>query len=592
MPPAQTQPGDSNRDRGIILLAAFVAVLPLMLHGASCGHDLDFHMTSWMETAAQWQHGILWPRWAFTPAWGAGEPRFVFYPPLSWLLGGVLSLLIPVTLVPAAFTFIALAACGLTMRRLAAEWTSSSCALLAAVIFMVNPYTLFCAYERCAYGELLAAAWMPLLLLAALRLHISVRGIAIPVALLWLTNAPSAVMGCYLFALIALLRLALLCRHSFEKRRMQTMLPFALRSIGGVALGMGLAAFYIVPAAWERRWVEIESIIQPPMDNASNTLFRHTFDADHDAVLRTASWIALLLIAAAAVLLLAAWRQQGRSHRSLIALLAAAVLVIAFALTPLSLFAWRHLPELRFLQFPWRLLAPGGALCSLLLALALHGTARGRRFAMQSRTLLGAAILIPMLFVPLAYRQFSLLCYDEDVPATQVAAFRAGNGIDATDEYAPLLANNDALNDNAYNSWITQDPQHSVQNPGTMKSGIEFSTTRSFHIPVANDSSQPRRYLVVRLRNYPAWQVRVNGSDAQLISRDDGLLAIELPDGVSADVSIRYRTLPDDVIGVLLSLLSLILFLLLRRRSHHRAMHALSMPIRKPSPFLAEPLPG
>src|SRR5580698_8200172 len=176
MPSTYTQPGNStDRDRGIILLAAFIAVLPLILHGTSCGQDLGFHMTNWMEAAEQWQRGILWPHWAFTPAWGAGEPRFVFYPPISWLLGGLLALLVPIRMVPASFTFIALAACGFTMRRLAAEWTTPNCALLAAVFFMANPYMLFCAYERSAYGELLAAAWMPLLLLAALRNPLSLR---------------------------------------------------------------------------------------------------------------------------------------------------------------------------------------------------------------------------------------------------------------------------------------------------------------------------------------------------------------------------------------------------------------------------------
>ena len=34
---------------------------------------------------------------------------------------------------------------------------------------MANPYMLFTAYERTAYAELLAAAWIPLLLLAVLR---------------------------------------------------------------------------------------------------------------------------------------------------------------------------------------------------------------------------------------------------------------------------------------------------------------------------------------------------------------------------------------------------------------------------------------
>jgi hypothetical protein len=315
-------------------------------------------------------------------------------------------------------------------------------------------------------------------------------------------------------------------------------------------------------------------------------LFRHTFDADHDAVLHTASCLALLLITVAVVLLFAAWRQHGRSpiraQSPLLLLLAVAVFAIAFALTPLTLFAWLHLPELRFLQFPWRLLAPGGVLCGLLLALAV----RGRRFATPDRGLLAAVILLPMLLVPLAYRQYSLLCYDEDVPTTQVAAFRAGDGIDPTDEYTPRTADNNSLADSVYSWWLTNDPLSLSQRPESQNGSIDFNLAQSFHIPVAHAG-----FLVVRLRNYPAWQVRVNGNPAQIVSRPDGFFAIMLPPG-EADITIRYRTLPDEVAGILISLASLIVFLLLRRRSRHRAMHALSMPIRNSTGFFAEPLPG
>ena len=67
----------------LIPLAACIAIFPLILHGCSCGHDFDFHLLNWMEAAHQFTHGNLHPHWAFTPAYDAGEPRFVFYPPLS-----------------------------------------------------------------------------------------------------------------------------------------------------------------------------------------------------------------------------------------------------------------------------------------------------------------------------------------------------------------------------------------------------------------------------------------------------------------------------------------------------------------------------
>ena len=57
----------------LIALAALIVVHPLIVHGCSCGHDFDFHLLNWMEAASQWSHGTLYPHWAYTPAYNAGE---------------------------------------------------------------------------------------------------------------------------------------------------------------------------------------------------------------------------------------------------------------------------------------------------------------------------------------------------------------------------------------------------------------------------------------------------------------------------------------------------------------------------------------
>src|SRR5580698_3883835 len=177
----------SRRHRIVIPLAALFAIHPLIVHGCSCGHDFDFHLLNWMEAARQFSHGNLHPHWAFTPAFNAGEPRFVFYPPISWYLGALLGLILTHlpgvseaagwTAAPILFTWIALSASGLTMHRLAREFATSNIALIAATLYLVNPYMLFTAYERTAYAELLAAVWMPLLLLGILRVRVTIGGI-------------------------------------------------------------------------------------------------------------------------------------------------------------------------------------------------------------------------------------------------------------------------------------------------------------------------------------------------------------------------------------------------------------------------------
>src|SRR5208282_4522763 len=97
------------------------------------------------------------------------EPRFVFYPPLTWMLGALLGTILPWSATPLAFTLIVMTACGFSMYKLANEWMSPNAATLAACAYILNPYALFVAYERTAYGELAAGIWLPLIVLYALR---------------------------------------------------------------------------------------------------------------------------------------------------------------------------------------------------------------------------------------------------------------------------------------------------------------------------------------------------------------------------------------------------------------------------------------
>src|SRR6202011_3599079 len=85
---------------GLIVLSATVATVPQFMRGPSCGHDFDFHLVSWIDAQQSWRQGIPYPHWTPTPNFEAGEPRFVFYPPLTWMLGAVLGAVFPWRFVP------------------------------------------------------------------------------------------------------------------------------------------------------------------------------------------------------------------------------------------------------------------------------------------------------------------------------------------------------------------------------------------------------------------------------------------------------------------------------------------------------------
>jgi hypothetical protein len=563
----------------LIPLAAFIAILPLLLWGCSCGHDFDFHILNWIEAARQFTHGNLHPHWAYTPAWNAGEPRFVFYPPLSWNIGAVLGLLFPWTWAPILYTWLVLTASGLALHRLARNFASPAAALIAAVLYIVNPYMLFTAYERTAYAELLAAAWIPLLLHAILRKKVTIPRIAVPVALLWLTNAPAAVMSCYALALLTVLRLMKVLSTptmspaspdhptgDSAKSILQQARHLALTVISGTTLGLGVAAFYILPAAYERRYVQIAMAIIPFLRIQDNFLFHHTSDAPHDQVLHTASVIAVILIAATAITLIIirlttkpaeAFQSQlntGQIPRPLPSLLlfplTTLTAAITLLLTPLTSIVWNHTPELSFLQFPWRLVAILAAVLALSLALALASINLRPRDGAALTILIAAALVYP------AYAVFHQTCDEEDTVSSRLALFRSNQGSEPTDEYTTVTADNDALAHANPSYWLSPDPDakppaNSQPNP---------APTRLILNPPAPQN------LTLNLRNYPSWHITRNGTlIATRNQRDDGLISFPVPAGPST-IDITYAQTVGQTLGDVISAASvvLLLFLLLR----------------------------
>jgi hypothetical protein len=604
--PLQLPPG--RRHLLLIPLAALFVVHPLIAHGCSCGHDFDFHLLSWMEAATQLSHGNLHPHWAFTPAFNAGEPRFVFYPPISWYLGALLGMLLTHlpgvsesaawNAAPILFTWIALTLSGLTMYRLAREFASENAALLGAIFYLANPYMLFTGFERTAYAELLAAAWIPLLLLSLLGERVTIPRIALPLALLWLTNAPAAIMGTYTLALLAIVRLATnpgaprLASQTWALRH-QVTLKLALRTFAGTLLGLALSAFYILPAAYERRFVQIAMATIAGMKIDQNFLFEHTGTTSdqllHDAVLHTASGIAVLLLIATAIALAVVAARRARSSFPILPL-AVLTAAIAFLLTPWSAFLWNHAPEADLLQFPWRMLAILAPILALAVARALSPegpadlsltTAWPGRNPTTAKLLAVAALAA--LTIP-AYHLFRQPCDPEDTAPARLALFHSNAGTDPTDEYTPTTADNDALMPGNPPYWLADSPEAS---PPATNLGAPRLDSETWEVAPQTPGPAPTHLaltapraeaLILNLRNYPAWRITRNGvpvAPSDYEDRPDGLIAIPIPTGPSA-IDIRYATTFDQTLGDAISLVALTLLLVERRRT--RRIQSLSVP--------------
>jgi hypothetical protein len=585
----------------IICLAAVIATSPDLFRGNSCGHDFDFHLASWLDAAASWRHGFVYPHWAPSPNYGAGEPRFVFYPPLTWMLGAAFGLIFPWKGVELAILCSFLAATGLATRMLARQVMPDGPATLAGCAALFSGYSMFTAYERSAFGELAGGFWIPLLLLLVFRdrnpqgsvwrraFDGSATLLATIVAGAWLSNAPLGVMASYLLAAVAL-AVALLQRSWAP----------VLRSVVAVTLGLGLSAIYLVPAAVEQRWVQIRQATDDPGLAIENSfLFGRHADPNlelHDVELWRVSIIAVIMIGLALLCIFIAWRRGLLRQRSWWIPLALIPVVVLLLQLPISLPIWNLLPKLRFLQFPWRWLVVLEAPLGIFFAAAIWPTRRWFRIAVIA---VCSAILLSIFVVTLLI--FHQSCDAEDKVSGMLSAFRGGQGFQGTDEYAPPGADNSLMAIRLPDACLTtnfaivlakaDDGNIPEWNPANGRCDATYSWLRRNgqlspeHLRLAANIPHPG-FLVLHLRNYAAWKIEVNGqtvalgarsNSVSLPHRDDGLMAVPVPQG-PVQLHVDWTTTGDVVMGRMISLMSLgyltIVFLIERKLNAARQVEA------------------
>jgi hypothetical protein len=560
---------DRSRWRGpaIILLAALIAVGPLLVRGAPRGSDFDFHFTSWLDAERDITMGALHPHWADSPNLGAGEPRFVFYPPLTWAAGAILGIILPWPAVPIVLLFLMLAGTGLANRALGREVMEEGPATLAGCVAIFFGYALFCAYRRAAYGELAAGIWIPLILLLMLRrrnpeggwLRDAFDGSAAPLALAVaataLSNGPALIMALYLLAAIALVL-------SVVER---TAAP-VLRAGKATVLGLGAAAIYLIPAVWERGWMNLHYAITAEQYVIENSwFFAHHSEPKlygHDVMLRQVSWVGAAMLAATLVGALIA-RKHGRlpaakNWRVLLVLIPVVVLLLQL---PITEPVWAHLPALRILQFPWRWYLVLEAPMAILAALAFwSNNARRRKLVVAAFASLFVGISVwTSVF---GFRNGKI------AEINMMQAFYDGEGTKGMFEYAPPVANFLMVERSIPSACLLQDDSDAVQsglavpawngNPVECRDKIAAVMLQPEHKEWRGVADRAGT-LVLRLRSFPAWAVTVNGHPVDAVAEHwYGLVAVPVPQG-NVDVHVDWKTTEDVVVGRWVTLVSLFL---------------------------------
>jgi hypothetical protein len=485
-------------------------------------------------------------------------------------------------------------------------------ATLAGCAAIFLGYALFCVYKRSDFAELTGGFWIPLLLLYALRRRSTqgsfrertFDGSAAPLALIvagiWLSNGPVGIMSGYLLVAVALVSALI------EK----SLVPL-VRAVLSTCVGIGLASIYLIPAVWEKNWVSIQQYAVTPANYKveNSWLFGSHADpalASHDMMLQQVSEVAAAMLAIAFLGGAIAWIRGvvpgERRWWIPLALIPPSVLLL---LLPVSEPVWNLLPELRLLQFPWRwlvVLEGPMALCFVSAVWFKQKLVRNILVAVCALFFVGISLAAPgWWFVECS-----------SVIATAQESIREGVGVPGKPEYAPpgirfpLLSvlfdpKGNPLIDAQGKSIVDlqgrliDDPQaqpvmqmlNSACLLDTVSDGSargEAGSAPAWHgddahckssgwreVVLLSDPSHPNAggsmpeqkwiagvaehagYLILRLRYYPAWGVKVNGVPVTAIAeRERGLMAVPVPQG-KVQVTVDWTTTGDVLAGRLVS---------------------------------------
>jgi len=227
---------------------------------------------------------------------------------------------------------------------------------LSAVAYIFAPYPMLDLYAGGSCAESASFAFLPLILLAFLKLskdlkpfYLSVASIS--VAGLCLTHNCSTLIFCpVVFFYILILH--------FPPRR-QNFLSLSINLIT-FTLGVGLAAFFWLPAMIEKKFIHTEWLLNGNLDFHNHFLsiqqliysswpkFPGTIPFHIGPVHCLLAFISICFV-----------KRIIRDRQNLIKplLFLVFILILSIFLTlSSSLMIWEHIPILRFIQFPWRLI--------------------------------------------------------------------------------------------------------------------------------------------------------------------------------------------------------------------------------------------
>jgi hypothetical protein len=421
--------------------------------------------------------------------------------------------------------------------------------LAGVLLYLASPALSTNLYLRGSIGEIFAASLLPWLLLFAYQTISSSQklylcALAVLLGFFIISHNTTALLSLpFIFVFGFVTALAQVTHAKSPLFKIHLLFLHLRHFLLALLIGLMLAAFFWLPAITEVQATKIslspltyirEWFVQP-----SKTLFYPFFsDAGPDNL---DNYHLSIGVIHTFLLIIAVFAIRNWYQRYHYLTLAGIFLAIMF-LMPQSLILWQHLPLLKSIDFPWRLLAPISVVLSVALPLAFTGK-YARNF------LISFSLIAFLLAIPWMHKKDTVFLPDSTY-ATNPAIATANN------EYLYH-----AMPNAPQNAPALRYPQElSTQ----ILPEIQGSTLKKYQIQLTNAQEVTFAYMY-----FPGWQAYLDGNKIPILFTQEGQLRVSLPAG-SAVLEFKFERTPIRIFAEITSAIALFTLILIAYRALKR----------------------
>ncbi len=554
-----------------IFLLVFLMALPTFWRILGAGyfpmHD-DLQIGRLYQMDLCFRDGQIPCRWVPDMGYGYGYPLFNYYPPLPFYLGEILHLTgLSFIIVVKILFILSLIFSGFFAYLLGKELWGKYGGFVVAAFYLYAPYHAVDVYVRGAMNEFYGLVFFPAVFWAVFKIvkegkKFSSLWLSFLFALLLLSHN---LMAFFTAPLLAIWTLFLIW---YFKKSFKVIWRIFFSGL----YGAGLAAFFTLPVFFERKLVSIETMFMGYFNYLAHfatvkQLFfsrfwgygASTWGPEDGMPFPVGQLHWGLGIIAVIVFVYFFFRQRKKSkdnlafkNMALVILFFVLFLGTAFLAHERSTFAWKLLPVLASMQFPWRFVAFASFFVSLLAG----------SFFIFIKNEKKALILSLVMIIGIIAFNVNFFKPEKILKTTDTEKLFSAKGwnklqTDAIFDYLPKAAKFPPAGPAPYEPFFFRGEGGEIKN---FQKGTNWQT---FDVRVDNES-----LIRLPLYDFPNWQVLVNGKKTLIDNKNElGLITFRLEPGIYK-VEARLKNTPIRTVANLISLfswLALLIFIFKKR---------------------------